>query len=141
MAVRLRWPGRLLAASRFWRSPSESAEGLAVAFEVFLQNRVVDIMRAAGEVDRAVGIAAIKSPSGVASLVGEVKDLDAQVAALARSMPSPPASSNRTCTLERPAGDLLGRRRSRRRLPRRDEGLRRAPWGASRTSEARCRPE
>ena len=57
MAVRLRWPGRLLAAVALLAIAIGSAEGLAVAFEAFLQNRVVEIMRAAGEVERASTIA------------------------------------------------------------------------------------
>ena len=47
MATRLRWPGRLLAAIALLAIAVGSAEGLAVAFEAFLQNRVVEIMRAA----------------------------------------------------------------------------------------------
>jgi hypothetical protein len=52
MAVRRRWPGRLLAAVALLAIAVGSAEGLAVAFEAFLQNRVTEIMRAAGEVER-----------------------------------------------------------------------------------------
>jgi hypothetical protein len=97
MAVRLRWPGRLLAAVALIAIAVGSAEGLAVAFEAFLQNRVTEIMRAAGEVERLEHDHATHA-ADVASLAGEVKDLDSQAAVLAKSMPQPPAGSNKTCT-------------------------------------------
>lgn len=97
MATRLRWGGQLLAAVALLAIATVSAEGLAVAIEAFLQNRVVDIMRANAAVDRA--------QRAVDQIAGDRKrddaaiaSLDAQVAALARSMPTPPAASNRTCT-------------------------------------------
>jgi hypothetical protein len=97
MAVRLRWPGRLLAALALLAIAIGSAEGLAVAFEAFLQNRVVEISHAAADVEKLEHDQAAHA-ADVASLAGEVKDIDAQVATLARSMPTPPAGSNRTCT-------------------------------------------
>jgi hypothetical protein len=97
MAGRLRWPGRLLAAIALLAIAIGSAEGLAVAFEAFLQNRVVEVMHAARDVERAQ-LAADQVASDRAGFVSEVQELDAQVAALARSIPSPPAGSNRTCT-------------------------------------------
>ena len=51
MATRLRWGGQLLAAIALLAIAIGSAEGLAVAFEAFLQNRVADIMRASAAVD------------------------------------------------------------------------------------------
>ena len=65
--------------------------------------------------------------ASVASLAGEVKELDSQVAELARSMPAPPAGSNRTCTWKGQRVTCSRRRRHRRRLSRGDEGLRRTP--------------
>ena len=104
MATRLRWGGRMLAAVALLAIAIVSAEGLAVAVESFLQNRVVDIMHASAAVDRAqravdqIGAERTHGDAVISSLASEVKNLDAQAAALARSMPSPPASSNRTCT-------------------------------------------
>ena len=97
MAVRLRWPGRLLAAVALLAIAIGSAEGLAVAFEAFLQNRIVEVSRAAGELARLTRDRAAHD-ADAASLAGEVKDIDAQSAALAKSMPQPPTASNRTCT-------------------------------------------
>jgi hypothetical protein len=80
VATRLRWFGKLLAAIALLAIAIGSAEGLAVAFEAFLQNRVVEIMRAAHKVewaqqavdktanDRALNDAA------VASLANEVRN-------------------------------------------------------------------
>ena len=97
MATRLRWGGQLLAAVALLAIATVSAEGLAVAIEAFLQNRVVDITRANAAVDRAQRtvdqIADERKHADAA-----IASLDAQVAALAKSMPQPPASSNRTCT-------------------------------------------
>ena len=126
MAVRLRWPGRLLAAVALLAIAVGSAEGLAVAFEAFLQNRVTEIMRAAGEVERLERDHATHA-ADVANLASEVKDLDAQVAALAKSMPQPPTESNRTCTWkgQRVTCSLPTPRRSCR-LPGGAESLRRA---------------
>lgn len=104
LATRLRWGGQVLAAVALLAIAVGSAEGLAVAFEAFLQNRVVDIMRANGAVDRAqraVDQAASErtlNEANVASFASAVTALDAQVAALAKSIPQPPAGSNRTCT-------------------------------------------
>jgi hypothetical protein len=104
LATRLRWGGQLLAAVALLAIAVGSAEGLAIAFEAFLQNRVVDTMRANGAVERAqqaVDQAASErmlNEANVASLASAVTELDAQVAALAKSIPQPPASSNRTCT-------------------------------------------
>jgi hypothetical protein len=104
LATRLRWPGQLLAAVALLAIAIGSAEGLAVAFESFLQNRVVEIMHAVAAVDRAqravdqiAGDRALHD-ADVVALTAQVKELDDQAAALSRSMPSPPASSNRTCT-------------------------------------------
>ena len=110
LARRLRWTGQLLAAIALLGIAVGSAEGLAVAFEAFLENRVVDIMRASGGVERAqraVGQAVgdrTLSEANVASLASAVTELDAQVAALAHSTPVPPAASNKTCTWRGPAG-------------------------------------
>jgi hypothetical protein len=104
MATRLRWGGQLLAAVALLAIAIGSAEGLVVAFEAFLENRVVDIMRANGAVERAQrAVDQITSErrlndAAIASLAGEVTELDAQAAAMARSMPAPPAASNKTCT-------------------------------------------
>ena len=104
MAGRLRWPGRLLAAVALMAIAVGSAEGLAVAFEAFLQNRVTEIMHAAGAVERAQQAVdktaddRTHNDAAVASLTNEVKELDMQVASLAHSMPMPPPMSNRTCT-------------------------------------------
>ena len=104
MATRLRWGGRMLAAVALLAIAIVSAEGLAVAVESFLQNRVVDIMHASAAVDRAqravdqIGAERTHGDAVIASLAGEVTQLDAQVAGLARSMPTPPTASNRTCT-------------------------------------------
>jgi hypothetical protein len=97
MVGRLRWPGRLLALTALLAIAIGSAEGLAVAFEAFLQNRVVEISRAARDLERAQ-LAADQAAGDRASLTAEVQELDAQVAELARTMPAPPAGSNRTCT-------------------------------------------
>jgi hypothetical protein len=97
MATRLRWGGQLLATVALLGIAVVSAEGLAVAIEAFLQNRVVDISRANAAVDRAqraVDQIADERKHADAAIAG----LDAQVAALAKSIPQPPASSNRTCT-------------------------------------------
>ena len=97
MATRLRWSGQLLAAVALLAIATVSAEGIAVAIEAFLQNRVVDITRANAAVDRAQRtvdrIADERKHADAA-----IASLDAQVAALAKSMPQPPAASNRTCT-------------------------------------------
>jgi hypothetical protein len=104
MATRLRCGGQVLAAVALLSIAVGSAEGLAVALEGFLENRVVDIMRANGAVERAqraVDQAAREQAHddmNVASLASEVTELDAQVAALAKSIPQPPTSSSRTCT-------------------------------------------
>ena len=104
LATRLRWPGRMLAAVALVAIAIGSAEGLAVAFEAFLQNRVVDIMRASAAVDRAqravdqIANERTHADAVIASLAGEVTQLDSQAAELARSMPTPPTASNRTCT-------------------------------------------
>ena len=104
MATRLRWPGQLLVAIALLAIAIGSAEGLAVAFEAFLQNRVADIMRASAAVDRAqravdqIAAERTRADRAIAGLAGEVNELDLQVAALAHNMPSPPAASNRTCT-------------------------------------------
>jgi hypothetical protein len=104
LATRLRWGGQVLAAVALLAIAIGSAEGLAVALEAFLENRVVDIMRANGAVERAQrAVDQISSEwrlndAAIASLTGEVTELDAQVAAMARSMPAPPAASSRTCT-------------------------------------------
>ena len=104
MATRLRLSGRLLAAVALVAIAVGSAEGLAVAFEAFLQNRVTEIMHAAHDVERARQVVdkaasdrALNDIS-VAGLTDQVKQLDAEVALLAHSMPTPPAGSNRTCT-------------------------------------------
>ena len=103
-ATRLRWPGRLLAGVALLAIAVGSAEGLAVAFEAFLQNRVVEIMRAAGDVDRAQQIvdqAAVersRQDAEIAALTAQVTQLDSAIAALSKNMPTPPAGSNRTCT-------------------------------------------
>jgi hypothetical protein len=97
LATRLRWGGQLLAAVALLGIAVVSAEGLAVAIEAFLQNRVVDITRANAAVDRAqraVDQIADERKHADAAIAG----LDAQVATLAKSIPQPPASSNRTCT-------------------------------------------
>jgi hypothetical protein len=94
----------LLAAVALLAIAIGSAEGLAVAFEAFLENRVVDIMRANGAVERArraVDQAAGErtlNEANVASLASAVTELDSEIASLARSTPVPPAASSRTCT-------------------------------------------
>jgi hypothetical protein len=97
MATRLRWGGQLLAAITLLAIATVSAEGIAVAIEAFLQNRVVDITRANAAADRAQRtvdqIADERKHADAA-----IASLDAQVAALAKSMPQPPASSNKTCS-------------------------------------------
>jgi hypothetical protein len=104
MAPRLRWGGQMLAAVALLAIAIGSAEGLVVAFEAFLENRVVDIMRANGAVERAqravdqITSERTLNDAAIASLAGEVSELDAQVAALAKSIPQPPAASNKTCT-------------------------------------------
>ena len=96
MATRLRWPANcsrpaLLAIA------TVSAEGIAIAVEAFLQNRVVDIMRANAAVDRAQrAVDRIADERKHADAA--IASLDAQVAALAQVHAPPPAASNRTCT-------------------------------------------
>ena len=104
MATRLRLFGKLLAAVALLAIAVGSAEGLAVAFEAFLQNRVVEIAHAARNVeraqqavDKAVGERALND-ANVAGLADQVRELDAEVAALAHELPTPPAGTNRTCT-------------------------------------------
>jgi hypothetical protein len=97
MASRLHWQSQLLAAIALLGIAVGSAEGLGVAFESFLQNRVVDIMRANGAVDRAQRTVDREAATNT-NLAGEVTALDAQIAAQAAVRPSPPAASNRTCT-------------------------------------------
>jgi hypothetical protein len=97
MAVRLRWTGRMLAGVALLAISILSAEGLSVALEAFLQNRVAEIARAAGELERAK-LSVDAADANVASLAGQVKEIDAQIAALAKSAPVAPAASNRTCT-------------------------------------------
>jgi hypothetical protein len=97
MVGRLRWPGRLLALTALLAIAIGSAEGLAIAFEAFLQNRVVEISRAARDLERAQ-LAVDQAARDRANFAAEVRELDAQVATLASSMPTPPAGSNRTCT-------------------------------------------
>jgi hypothetical protein len=104
MATRLRWGGQLLAAIALLGIAIGSAEGLAVAFEAFLENRVVDIMRANGAVERAqravdqTASERTLNEANVASLAGEVKEVDSEITALAHDMPTAPIASNRTCT-------------------------------------------
>lgn len=104
LATRLRLFGRLLAAVALLAIAVGSAEGLAVAFEAFLQNRVVEIMHAGADVERAQQVVDMagnernQQGATVADLTAQVKELDDQVAALAHDMPTPPASSGRTCT-------------------------------------------
>ena len=96
-----------------------------------MRNRVVDISRASAAVDRAqraVDQAASErayDDANVASLAREVTELDAQVTALAKSMPQPPTSSNRpaperkalawattastTCATKAPSSDEQGK--------------------------------
>jgi hypothetical protein len=97
MAVRLKWPGRLLAAIALLAIAVGSAEGLAVAFEAFLQNRVVEIARAERDVERAQRVVDTAAADRAAA-ESETRELDLQAQALARSMPQAPAGSNRTCT-------------------------------------------
>ena len=123
LATRLRWTGQLLAAIALLGIAVGSAEGLAVAFEAFLENRVVDIMRASGGVERAqraVGQAVGErtlSEANVASLASAVTELDAQVAALAPRHAGPARPLEQDLLLEGPAGFLFRRRRSDRSLP------------------------
>jgi hypothetical protein len=97
MATRLRLTGKLLAAVALLAIAVGSTEGLVVAFEAFLQNRVVEIMRAEGDVERAQRVVDTTA-ANVASHTNEVKELDAEISALASSRPSPPSVSNRTCS-------------------------------------------
>ena len=97
MATRLRWGGQMLAAIALLGIAVGSAEGLGIAFEAFLQNRVVDIMRANAAVDRAQRTVDREAATNT-NLAGEVTALDAQIVALGRDMPVPPTASNRTCT-------------------------------------------
>ena len=75
MATRLRWAGQLLAAVALLAIAIVSAEGLAVAIEAFLQNRVVDIMRANAAVERA--------QRAVDQIASDRKHDDAAIASLA----------------------------------------------------------
>lgn len=81
-----------------------SAEGLAVAFEAFLQNRVTEIMRVNHEVKRAqqamdnTNNEHRRQEGEISALTAQVGELDRQVAALAHEIPPPPAGSNRVCT-------------------------------------------
>lgn len=103
-ATRLRIGGRLVAFLALAAIAVGSAEGLAVAFEAFLQNRVVEIARAARDVEKAQAAvdlaksAIARQDAARAELAGEMRELDSQAAELAKSMPQPPAGSNRVCT-------------------------------------------
>ena len=104
LATRLRWSGKLLAMIALLAIAVGSAEGLAVAFEAFLNNRVTAIMHAAHEVERAKQVVAAakddseRQKTNVTDLTAQVHELDGQIATLAHEMPTPPAGSNRTCT-------------------------------------------
>jgi hypothetical protein len=103
-STRLGFAGRMLAGVALIAIAIGSFEGLTVAFEAFLQNRVVEIMRAAHDVEKAQRavdlIASVKASqdADVAGLTAQVKELDDQVSALAKSLPTPPVGSNKTCT-------------------------------------------
>ena len=87
LATRLRWGGQLLAAIAPLAIAIGSADGLAVAFEAFLENRVIDIMRANGAVERAqravdqITSERARQDANVTDLTAQVKELDDQVAA------------------------------------------------------------
>jgi hypothetical protein len=96
-AVSLGWAGRIIAAVALTAIALASAEGLAIVFESFIDNRLVNVLQAQHRVEITRQAADAES-ANVASLTREVTELDAQVAALAKSIPQPPASSNKTCT-------------------------------------------
>jgi hypothetical protein len=96
-AVSLGWAGRIIAAIALAAIALASAEGLAIVFESFIDNRLVNVLQAQHRVEIARQAANAES-ANVASLAGEVTGLDAQVAVLAKSIPQPPPGSNKTCT-------------------------------------------
>jgi hypothetical protein len=96
-AVSLGWTGRIFAAVALAAIALASAEGLAIVFESFIDNRLVNVLQAQHRVEVARQAADAEGAT-IADLTGQVTELVAQVAALAKSIPQPPPSSNKTCT-------------------------------------------
>jgi hypothetical protein len=101
-STRLRLRGKLLAWLALAAIALTSFDGLALVFENFLDNRMVNVLAAQHRVEIAQAMAD-QGASDVAAFTAEVGALDAQVAALAKSMPSPPAASDKVCTGKRHA--------------------------------------
>lgn len=81
-----------------------SFEGLTMAFEQFVNNRVVTVMHAQHDVEKAqravdhINEARGLADADLAKLTLEVNQLDTQITELSRTMPSQAAPSNRVCT-------------------------------------------
>jgi hypothetical protein len=103
-ATRIRWRGKLLAFIALLAISVGSAEGLALVFEQFLNNRVAEISQEARSVAAAQrkvddeAEARNHHDAETAGLVAQVAAIDAETAALAESMPTPPTGGNRTCS-------------------------------------------
>jgi hypothetical protein len=103
-STRIALPGRLLAYVALIAIGLASAEGLSLVFEIFLDNRLTNVLHAQHRVEiaqQAVDQAAAdrtRQDVDVTALTAQVTELDSEVAALAHDMPPAPAASNRTCT-------------------------------------------
>ena len=103
-STRLGIAGNLGAAVALGAIAVMSFEGLSMAFEQFVNNRVVTVMHAQLDVEKAqravdhVSDARGLADADLAKLTSEVNQLDKQITELSRTIPSPAAPSDRVCT-------------------------------------------
>jgi hypothetical protein len=103
-STRLGIAGKASAAVALAAIAVMSFEGLSMAFEQFVNNRVVTVMHAQHDVEKAqravdhVNEARGLADADLAKLTSEANQLDKQITELSRTMPSQAKPSNRVCT-------------------------------------------
>ena len=96
-STRLRFGGKVLAWLALIAIALASFDGLALVFSNFIDNRISNILVAQHRVEIA-RLAADQVAGDVAAFTAEVKEVDGQIEALAKSMPAAPTGSGRVCS-------------------------------------------
>jgi hypothetical protein len=96
-SVKLSAAGKMLAWLTLLAIALASFEGLALVFSIYIDNRLSNVLSAQHRLESVQHIVD-QNASDVSAFTAEIAELDAESAALAKSMPQPPAGTNRVCT-------------------------------------------
>jgi hypothetical protein len=91
-STRLSFGGKALSWFALTAIALASFEGLALVFSIYIDNRLSNVLAA----QHRVAIA--ERAADTSAFTAEISEQDAAIAALAKSMPQPPAGTNRVCT-------------------------------------------